>query len=46
MIHMALFKAITNVTTLTNPQWFLVIALCLAAGVAYHRWIVPRLPFS
>ena len=46
MIHMALFKAITNVTTLTNPQWFLVIALCLAAGVGYHRWIVPRLPFS
>ena len=46
MIHMALFKAITNVTTLTNPQWFLVIVLCLAAGVGYHRWIVPRLPFS
>lgn len=46
MIHMALFKAITNVTTPTNPLWFFVIVLCLAAGVGYQKWIVPHLPFS
>lgn len=43
-VHMGIFKLIWNTTKISNFWWLLVTLLCLAAGVAYRRLVVERLP--
>lgn len=45
MLHVGIYKMISNNTSLYRGQWMLVMVFCMILGVAYRRFVVKKLPF-